>query len=366
MFESSRLVVARKRRGLTKVELGARASLTPETIWSFERARSQPSDEAVDAIATATQFPIPFFHRGPIEEPSPEGVSFRSLKSMTAGQRNAALAAGALAFELSDWISAHFELPSAALPDLRDYRPEDAALALRTRWGIGERPIGNMIHLLESFGIRVFSLAERATQVDAYSLWLKGVPFVFLNTMKTAEHGRMDAAHELGHLVLHRHGVPRSRDAEKEAQAFGASFLMPEASVRGVVPRLNAPSLQTLAQLKLKWRVSLAALAHRLYTLGLISEWSYRVVFIELSKRGRANEPYGIEHETSQVLAKVFGSLRESGMTKADVARQLGLYTDDLDALIFGLSITPASEGRRVPDASAAKRRGQLRLQTKH
>jgi Zn-dependent peptidase ImmA (M78 family) len=365
MFEPSRLIVARKRRALTKVELGARASLAPETIWSFETARSQPSEEAIESVATATEFPVQFFHRGRIEEPSPQGVSFRSLKSMTAGQRNAALAAGALAFELSDWINTHFELPSAVLPDLRDYRPEDAALALRTRWGIGERPIGNMIHLLESFGIRVFSLAEHGTQVDAYSLWLNGVPFVFLNTMKTAEHGRMDAAHELGHLVLHRHGVPRSRDAEKDAQAFGASFLMPEASVRSAVPRLNAPSLQMLAQLKLKWRVSLAALAHRLYTLDLISEWSYRSVFIELSKRGRANEPYGIERETSQVLAKVFGSLKETGTTKADVARQLALYTSDLDALIFGLSITPASEGRRMPDVNAARRRGQLRLQAK-
>jgi len=156
--------------------------------------------------------------------------------------------------------------------------------------------------------------------------------------------------------------VPRSRDAEKDAQTFGAAFLMPEASVRSVVPRLNAPSLQVLAQLKLKWRVSLSALAHRLYTLGLISEWSYRGVFIELSKLGRANEPYGIERETSQVMAKVFGSLKEGGTTKADVARQLGLYTDDLDALIFGLSIMPAAEGRRTHDPSATRRREKLKV----
>jgi len=219
-----------------------------------------------------------------------------------------------------------------------------------------------MIHLLESVGIRVFSLAERNPQVDAYSLWFEGEPFVFLNTLKTAEHSRMDAAHELGHLVLHRHGVPRTRDAEKDAQAFGAAFLMPEASIRSIVPRLDAPSLQTLAALKLNWRVSLAALAHRLHTLGLMSEWSYRGVFIELSKRGRSREPNGIERETSQVFTKVFSSLKGSGTTKADVAKELGLYTDDLDALIFGLSMTPVTEGRRVPDVTAAARRRQLKL----
>jgi len=35
----------------------------------------------------------------------------------------------------------------------------------------------------------------------------------FLNTYKTSEHSRYDAAHELGHLTLHRHAT---RMAEKQ------------------------------------------------------------------------------------------------------------------------------------------------------
>ena len=54
--------------------------------------------------------------------------------------------------------------------DLRDYDPEEAALGLRMDWDIGVRPIGNLVHLLEAKGVRVFSLAERGKQVDAYSL----------------------------------------------------------------------------------------------------------------------------------------------------------------------------------------------------
>ena len=219
-----------------------------------------------------------------------------------------------------------------------------------------------MVHLLESQGIRVFSLAERARQVDAYSLWYRNTPFVFLNTLKTPEHSRMDAAHELGHLVLHQHGVPRGRDAEKDAQAFGAAFLMPEGGIRSVIPRLVAPSFQQLAQLKLRWRVSLAALAHRLYMLGLMTEWSYRGIFVELSRYRRSREPNGIERETSQVLAKVFSSLKESGTTKADVARHLDSYTEDVDALIFGLSTTALAGGGNVPDPSAAQLRKQFKV----
>ncbi len=236
-------------------------------------------------------------------------------------------------------------------------------MALRNHWGIGQRPIGNMVHLLESEGIRMFSLAERGKQVDAYALWYRELPFVFLNTMKTPEHSRMDAAHELGHLVLHQHGVPRGRDAEKDAQAFGSAFLMPEGSVRAVVPRLVTPSFQQLAQIKLHWRVSLGALSHRLHALGLLSEYSYRGMFIELSRYGRSREPNGIERETSQVFEKVFGSLKASGTTKSDVAKALDLYTEDVEALIFGLSLTPvSSHSYSVPDPSATERRRQFKV----
>jgi Zn-dependent peptidase ImmA (M78 family) len=69
-------------------------------------------------------------------------------------------------------------------------------------------------------GIRIFSLAIDAREVDAFSLWKAATPFVFLNGNKSSEHSRYDAAHELGHLVLHHHGTPQGRDAEREADAF--------------------------------------------------------------------------------------------------------------------------------------------------
>ncbi|MEU8739183.1 ImmA/IrrE family metallo-endopeptidase [Streptomyces halstedii] len=51
------------------------------------------------------------------------------------------------------------------------------------------------------------SFAARAgrgpVEVDAFAVWREGVPFVFLNTQKSAERGRFDAAHEFGHLVMH-------------------------------------------------------------------------------------------------------------------------------------------------------------------
>ena len=362
----SRLVLARKRRGLTKVALARRVDLTARSLSSYECGTACPPSETLEALANALRFPVSFFSRPDLEELSADGVSFRALKSMTAGQRDAALGAGALAVELNQWITSRFRLPLADLPDLRDYEPEDAARVLRVDWGIGVLPLASIIHLLESRGIRVFSLAERWKQVDAYSFWYDGTPFVFINTMKTPEHARMDAAHELGHLVLHRHGGThsRGRDVEKDAQRFAAAFLMPEESIRSVVRKLIIPTMPQLIQLKRNWKVSVAALARRLHTLGLLSEWSYRGVNVELSRYGRSREPAGIkERETSQVFEKVFRSLKQRGISKSSVAQDLGLHLGDFELLIFGLSPMTRSRGRgSCGDREAVARRARMKL----
>jgi len=65
--------------------------------------------------------------------------------------------------------------------------PESAATALRAVWGRGEEPLPNLIQLGEAFGVRVLSLPTDADTVDAFSLWLNDIPYVFLSTAKTAE-----------------------------------------------------------------------------------------------------------------------------------------------------------------------------------
>ena len=55
--------------------------------------------------------------------------------------------------------------------------------------------------------------------------------------------------------------------------------------------------------------------------------------------------------------------LKESGTTKTDVAKKLDLYTEDLDALIFGLGqMAIESTGQSSPDAAAAERRRQFKV----
>ncbi len=338
MFNPSRLSLARRRRAMNKIRLAELAGLTSRSITAFESGEKNPADETLEKFSEILKFPVAFFTGPDMDVPSASTASFRSMARMSAAQRDAALGSGAIAFLLNDWIEDRFELPEPDVLDLREEDPEAAAVALRQYWGLGERPVKNMVHLLEAKGIRVFSLAEKAVEVDAFSLWRNERPFVFLNTLKSSEHSRFDAAHELGHLVLHKHGGPQGQDTERQANAFASAFLMPKASVIAVAPRV--PTLAHLVQLKKQWIVSVAALAYRLQAIGLLTEWHYRSICIEMSERGyRTNEPEGAQRETSQILAKILAALRQDGTNKSDLADDLNIDVAELDTLMFGLAM---------------------------
>ena len=258
------------------------------------------------------------------------------MTKMTAKQRDAAIAAGSIAFVFNDWVDQRFDLVAPDVPDYHGASPEAAALSLRQAWGLGAQPIKNMIHLLESKGIRVFSLAENCVEVDAYSVWRGPRPFIFFNMGKSGERRRFDAAHELAHLVLHRHGSPNGVEAEKEAHAFAGAFLMPTASIKAIGRVI--PTLDYILQLKRRWIVSAAAMTIRLHEVGHLTYYHYNRLFVELTRKGfRAAEPFGVKPETSQVWQKVFAELRKDGHGVQFIADELSLPPDEIAKLVFGL-----------------------------
>lgn len=358
---SSRLTLARKRRERTKKSLANAIGVTDRMISFYEAGTKAPSIETLDKIAEVLNFPVEFFSGEELEEPSLESASFRALRSMTSGQRDAAYAAGTLAIYLSKWIEHEFILPEPDLPTLRGFESlESAAQALRTEWRLGERPIGNMIDLLEAHGVRVFSLPTDSKKVDAFSVWQAQIPFVFVNTSKSGERIRFDCAHELAHLTLHRHGKASGRIAEYEADRFGSAFLMPRGSVLANVPR--NPSLHAVISKKRRWGVSASALSHRLHDVGLSSDWNYRSLCIELAQQGWDKEPEPMPKESSQALSKVLATLRSEGVRVPGIARELDLPVDEVNSLMFGLAMV-AMEGGRQGAAQKKKELGRsLRL----
>jgi Zn-dependent peptidase ImmA (M78 family)/transcriptional regulator with XRE-family HTH domain len=338
-FNPSRLTLARKRRGMAKLALAELIGVDRKTVHSYEEGITVPEEGILSQIVGALEFPRAFFFGDDIEAPSVLSGSFRSMSKMTAPLRDMALSQAAFGLHLSGWLKRKFEMPRVQIPDVSlTSDPEAAAEFVRRTWALGTLSIRNMIHLLESKGVRVFSLALDAREVDAFSMWTDGVPYVFLNSNKTAEHSRFDAAHELGHLVLHRRGSPRGIEAEKQANTFASAFLMPRGSVFAHAPRY--PTYNTLVTLKKIWVISVSALAYRLHELDLLTDWQYRGMCIEIAKRGRDREPQGAPRETSTVLPKIFASLYEDGITRGQVAQELAIPTSELEQLLFGLTMT--------------------------
>jgi Zn-dependent peptidase ImmA (M78 family)/transcriptional regulator with XRE-family HTH domain len=341
---TSRLVLARKRRGLSLVKLQQATGISVRSLSAYENGHQQPSEENLYLLSTALDFPVAFFFAAEIDEIPIEAISFRALSKTPAFQRDAARSAGRIALLLNDWINERFRLPDPDVPHLPNTDPDTAADMVRARWGLGQAPVPNMIHLVEAHGVRVYSLASECSAVDAFSTHRGRCPLTLLNVDKTGERIRFDTAHELGHLVLHsEHREPHGPDAEQDANRFAAAFLMPRDDV--LAQRLHGATVDRILARKTRWRVAAMALAHRLHDLDLLTEWGYRSLCVNLSRQGyRSSEPNGIRRETSQVLAKVFQAIRAEGVTPADVARDLGIHVAELNGHVFGL-VPTAIEG---------------------
>jgi len=355
MFNVSRLELARKRRRYTAKILAERAGIAPVTYSRVVNNLQSADEQTISKLVTALAFPREFFFRDDIDPIDVSAASFRSLTAMTAVERDAALSAGSLAYEMADWTKERFSLPIADILDLSHERnPEAAARTLRQYWSIGERPIANMIKLMEAKGVRVFSLAENTTNVDAFSCWRNNESYIFLNTFKTTEHSRFDAAHELAHLVLHRHGGPnQGRPAELEAHAFAASFLMPRDDVLAMIPFVT--SLNQVVKAKARWGVSVSALAYRLHRLKVLTDWQYRSFCIQINRNYGKSEPNGLPPERSSVWQMVLSELWRERITRSHVAAQLCLPEAEIENLLFGLTgeVNPPVRAEGRPNLKA-------------
>lgn len=355
MFNVKRLELARKRRRYTAKILAEKAQIAPVTLSRVVNGSQIPDEETVSRLIDALAYPRDFFFRDDIDPIDSSTASFRSLKAMTAREREAALSAGELAYEMADWTRQQFNLPFADLLNLGAERdPASAARTLRQYWSIGERPIGNMVKLLETKGVRVFSLAENTKNVDAFSCWRNSEPYVFLNTFKTTERSRFDAAHELGHLVLHKHGgAKQDRSAEHEANLFAASFLMPKDDVIATIPFVT--DLDKIVKAKSRWGVSVAALAYRLHKLNLVTDWQYRTFCIQINRKYGTTEPFGLPPERSSIWQMILTELWKEGITKSWVASQIAIPPDELENLLFGLTgeVRPPERSKGRPNLKA-------------
>jgi len=295
-FESGRLRLARELRGWNQAELAVRVDLSAAAVSQFESGATAPGPGTIGRLASALEVPDGFFGLPLVE--THDGF-FRSLRRTSLRQRRQARA---IAFVAHDAVSAPqsstdgafaADIPLIPIDDLdadRD-RIEEIAGAVREKWQLPDGPIADMVALLEAHDAVVIRLPMGTDDVDAFSLPFPDRPVVVLASDKgDLARSRFDAAHELGHLVMHRDQVWGVKEVEQHAHWFAAAFLMPKGDIIEELPeRAEWP---VLFDLKRKWQVSLAALLMRAKTLGRMSPATYLGAVKETSARGwRRVEP---------------------------------------------------------------------------
>ena len=344
-FDPDELTLARKFRGLRKNELAQAVGVTPAALSQYELGQSRPSPAVLARMALALGVPVRFFVLGHPKPVSPSAAHFRSLRATTQLERDQAIAFGQLAWRLMTGIEKYIELPApriphAALParpaDLVDPGDADvvaAARQARESMGIGAGPVPHVVRLLEAHGTVVIGLPAMSRRVDAFSHWYGSRPVVFLNPAKDDKaRSRFDAAHELGHLVLHHDAEPGNRIVENQAHDFAAEFLMPRAEIAGELPRRLDWAQLFLA--KRRWGVSLKALVYRAHKLGIFGQAAYRAAMVTLAQWGDP-EPGDLgPREAPVLLSKAISVLADTGVDLEKLARDTGLAADTVTEIV--------------------------------
>ncbi|PZG15160.1 XRE family transcriptional regulator [Micromonospora craterilacus] len=329
-FEPHALGLARRWRRMRKNELARQVGVTAAAVSQYELGQARPSASVLARLALALSMPVEFFASGFPMPATPGHAHFRSLRATSQAERDQAEAFGEVAWRVVEVIGRRLRLPALRLPhlDLPDpTRPEDvraAAVAAREAFGLAADPVPHVVRLLEAHGVIVLALPEVSERVDAFSHWYGQRPFVFLNPAKNDKaRSRMDAAHELGHLLLHHDAEPGSQILEREATAFASEFLAPSTLLADELPpRLD---FERLHELKRRWGISLKALVYRGHDLGIYRDHTYRRGMSLLAQWGYP-EPGDLgPREQPSLLGKATELLDRQHTTTDSLAATAGL-----------------------------------------
>ncbi len=325
-----RVRLAREACRLTQEELAALAGISQGTLSDVEHARVvEPASETVARIARATQYPLSFFHLGPLPD-LPEG-RFRKLARGTAKVAKQVRAQVRQVVEVVQLGERVLRLPPVRLEPVSEVPSlaaiESIAAQVRRALGLGDRdPIPNLMRAVERAGGVVVRLPGQMEDHDGFSAWPEfgsegARPVVALTGGHPGDRDRFNLAHEIGHLVLHtlRQNVVPDQ-AETEANRFAGALLIPKAAA---VEAMRPPiTLRILMGVKATWGISMAALARRAFDLNLIGQSQFVSLMKQLSaRRWRRVEPVEVTPERPALIGKILHALAGEGSTSEQAAR---------------------------------------------
>lgn len=326
---STRLKEARLYRCMTMDELALDIGINKQAISQFENKKAYPEPLTLRRIADALDFPYAFF-----VEDDPQSVIgntyFRALYTSKKKNLASQQIKAKYLVRIYSMLSKKVRFRSLNLPPIYSDETmtiEQLSKNVRRYWELGNAPITNMVSLLERNGIIVGEFSTNSREIDAFYQYYeeKGVPSycIVLGTDKKSFYRRQfNCAHELGHILLHEKysdlnelNREEFRAREDEANAFAASFLLPEESFGKDVSAFPN-RLSHYIELKKKWNVSIMAMIMRAYSLQYLTQSQYSYLMKQMSINGyRQQEPLDniVEYKHPRALRQAIELLLTKG-----------------------------------------------------
>lgn len=362
------LLRLRRDREWTQAQLAEKANLSPVAVRKIERGVVYPRTLTLHDLARALEVPV-----GELL------TRVRPLRSVRFRARARLHGREQILAEVSKWLDAYRMLENelgesrdlrfrAAGAERRGSTPGAAARSVRKSAGLPPRgPIADICQLLEECGVKVLLLDKKRDSFFGLSVGAAdGGPAVVVNTWNriSVERRIFTAARELGHLLLHPDQyrtaeTEPSEDAETEADAFAAEFLMPESSFGPVWDATAGHPLPSrVLRVKRVFGVSYQSVLHRLVDTEREPKSVWMTFQIEHRRRfgrtlRRTDEPQGLAE--SGFAPEWRRAQEPAALTEHDflgsrmrhlVRRALedGLITMSRAAEILGMRLEPTRE----------------------
>jgi Zn-dependent peptidase ImmA (M78 family)/DNA-binding XRE family transcriptional regulator len=314
------LKLAREVRLITQEDLAIEIGIEQGTLSKIEKGILPADTLFIEKISKTLDFPISFFYQE--KRVMPIEGHFRRKISTSVKRMKQYIAQ----MTIAEWqfmsMLDEIDLPEAKLPTwdiLEDGSPAMCAKHLRDFWRLPKGRITNLTKFIEDNGIVIIALD--LGELDGFSTFFNGnIPVIFVNKNLPPDRYRLTIAHELGHLIMHfGNKIDPERNLETEAYQFGIELLVPENNIRPYLAKVN---IESLADLKGYWYVSMGALLKYSNTLGMVTGNQYRYLWMQMGSLGyRRKEPVIIPNERPGIINEIIGAyLNDLGYSKEELA----------------------------------------------
>lgn len=350
----------RERLGLSQQQLGERIGVTRQTVAAWEKGEREPTVVQLARIARELHVSLDTL-LGAVEDDEPVLLFRADDPSVLSVGLRQLLTDKAEGYAVIERLAGEL----AVLPESRPldgynaHLVEQVAREVRDWLGVEDAPLGDVLSLLESKGLKVlcYPLPNEVSGFSAYTEAWGGV--IVVNGTHALERQYFTCLHELGHLIFHRreYSQPnkkagtRGDPREKAAHHFASAVLLPREVMEAELHAFTFGWIPdpVLRDMKLRYGVSMRTVLLRAGNLELISKrQAGQQVGVINRDYGKESEPVMLELPLNRPLGRLerltYRALISEKITTSRAAEMLDKPLLDVRERLAAYLAKPVSE----------------------